>query len=157
MNALRRPLVVLALVASATIVAACGGSASASPGGGGSTEPGASSEPGASTEPAASVDASTGGGSAPEGFEQSLVPPNSSVTLTQSAGETQTVIFHSTSSFDELKSFYESAVDETFKQEIEGSLTLGWGDSSAGTAGLVVIVPSAEGGIDVSVTTAIGG
>jgi hypothetical protein len=154
-NDLRRSLLVLALVASAMLVAACGGSASESPGDGG----GASTEPGASAEPAASSGGG-GGGSVPDDFADQLVPPASSVVMTQSAGETQTVIFHSTASFDELKSFYESAVDslggDTFKQEIEGSLTIGFGDEATGSGGLIVIVPSSEGGHDVSVTTAIG-
>jgi hypothetical protein len=161
-NDLRRPLLVLAFVATATIIAACGGgSASESP----ADDGGSSAEPGASAEPAASTDSggggSGGGGSVPEDFADQLVPPASTVTLTQSAGETQTVIFHSTASFDELKSFYESAVDslggDTFKQEIDGSLTIGFGDEATGSGGLIVIVPSSEGGgHDVSVTTAIG-
>jgi hypothetical protein len=157
-NDLRRPLLVLAFVATATIIAACGGgSASESP----ADDGGSSAEPGASAEPAASTDSGGGGGSVPEDFADQLVPPASTVTLTQSAGETQTVIFHSTASFDELKSFYESAVDslggDTFKQEIDGSLTIGFGDEATGSGGLIVIVPSSEGGgHDVSVTTAIG-
>ena len=159
----RSPVVLVLAVSAALLLAACGGAASESPGDG-SAEPGASAAPGASSEPAATVDAGGGGGgggSVPDGFEDKLVPPNSSVTFTQSTGATQTIIFHSTSSIDELKSFYESAIDglggETFKNEIEGSFTIGWGDQATGTGGLVFIVPSSDGGgNDVSVTTAIG-
>jgi hypothetical protein len=159
---LTRQATILALMAGlAFVLAACGGSASASP----SSEGGASIEPGASTEPAASTEGGGGGGgggSVPEGFESRLVPPSSTVILTQSAGDTTTVIFHSTASYDELKSFYEAAIaslgGETFKQEVSGSLTIGWGDEAAGTAGLLTVIPSSEGGgNDVSVTTAIGG
>lgn len=158
MNDLRRSSVAIALLAAlALAAAACGGSASQEPGGGG----------GASAEPApASVDAgggSGGGVALPGDFENKLVPPKSSVTFTQQAGNAKSVIFHSDASFDELKSFYESAVaalgGSKFTQEAEGSLTIGFGDEGSGTGGLVVVVPSSDGGggYDVSVTTSIGG
>jgi hypothetical protein len=154
----RRLAALVAIVATmALLVGACGG---------GSGSPGASDSGDASQEPAASdgggpdPSVSIGEGTLPDGFDQRLVPPDSTVGLTISAGEEGFLTsFTSTKSIAELKDFYKNAIESMGGQEVfdmsAGDLVMiAWGsDESGGGGGLVNIVPNTEGaGSIVSVT-----
>ncbi len=162
----RRSLMALALVACASLLlAACGGAAS--PGassGGASSEPSAAASTGdASSEPNPSVSIDLGGGSVPEGFEDKLIPPNSTYTGGFSSSQGGVTAFTSTASIDELKSFYDAAIaslgvpaDQIFKTEAAGGFSWIFGEGDKG--GLVIVAPNSDGqGSVVSVTYGVGG
>jgi hypothetical protein len=152
---------ITALAGAALVVAACGGAAS----------PGAS-DGGASTEPLPSVaipsvDIPSGaipsvdiniGGSLPADFVQELVPPSPTVVGSATAPEGQVVIFRSSASRDELKSFYEAAFRSLGAQAfttLDTAEALAWvftGEGSDAPSGLVAIAPDPEGGMAVTVT-----
>jgi hypothetical protein len=150
----RWPFLLTFVALLALTAGACGGGSSA----------GASDDQGdtQSAEPSsggAIPSISIGEGSLPEGFEQRLVPPNSTVQGGISiGGGTGSVGFISTSSIDELKSFYDSALgtlgiasDKILKMDTGGGFSWIFGEGESG--GLIVVAPNTDGeGNVVSVT-----
>jgi hypothetical protein len=105
------------------------------------------------------IDIGGNGGSVPDSFEDKLTPPDSTYQSSVSTPEGAMVSFLSTSSVDELKSFYDAAIadlggSDIFKMDAGGGFSWAWGEGDSG--GLIIVVPNTDGGNLVSVTYGSG-